>query len=581
MAGIEDLGNTFGYIYVVKPDKVTIVSALSNDGDGARDVKLEGVKAQSLALNRSATATFTVGTPTGSGSITSLKIGSREQINIATPIAYTVATTASALAALIVSAVNTFQGTAIDCTAFQAGASLTVVLPQSVGDGYNGTSGDVVKTGNLEIPESEVIGGSNSDELYDTSLGYTFFLDADYDSTGCACVEGSATEGSLTNAIEITDYIVPKSLTSALDKQSVSISLGTVSFNRKSLDTLLIIDTESSAATDDLNTISTIGFAESDKITIRGADSGRVLTVKDGVGNIELQGGDFSSGATEIALEVQLIGSTWYEISRSTQTIATVSEFRAAGYGMFGVEDRGTQAVVGTGSITWDSSVNGKFQDITGSATLTAGVNYLASGTPKDGDEFWIRYDALVTVGAFGITIFGVPLTAEQALNGGLVIYSRYLGSTAAWQSYLFPNMDAARTNTFESATEFYKNNSVTVPKVEATLKTDLEVLPISWDTNRIGDHKIVFPYPCSIVQIEIYTDDLIEASDDADVNFKNNAGASMGTKTIPGGTTIGNGFSITPSANNIFTAGQVLTATTTKSSAGGNSKVSLTIIKS
>ena len=242
MAGIEDLGNTFGYIYVVKPDKATIVSALLNDGDGARDVKLEGVKAQSLALNRSATATFTVGTPTGSGSITSLKIGSREQINIATPIAYTVATTASALSALIVSAVNTFQGTAIDCTAFQVGASLTVVLPQSVGDGYNGTSGDVVKTGNLEVPESEVIGGSNSDELYDTSLGYTFFLDADYDSTGCACVEGSATERSLTNAIEITDYIVPKSLTSALDKQSVSISSGTVSFNRKSLDTLLIIE---------------------------------------------------------------------------------------------------------------------------------------------------------------------------------------------------------------------------------------------------------------------------------------------------------------------------------------------------
>ncbi len=127
MAGIDDLGNGFGYIYVVKPDKTTIVSALSNDEDGARDVKLEGVKAQSVALNRAATATFTVSAPTGAGSVTSLKINSREQIDIAVPIPYTGATTAPQLSALIVAAINTFEGIAIDCTAFQSGSNFTVV----------------------------------------------------------------------------------------------------------------------------------------------------------------------------------------------------------------------------------------------------------------------------------------------------------------------------------------------------------------------------------------------------------------------------------------------------------------------
>jgi hypothetical protein len=582
MAGIEDLGTSLGYIYVVEPDKATIVKAIANDPTGARNVKLEGVKAQSVALNRIATATFIVAAPTGSGTIKSITINSREQIDIASPIPYTVATTAIALATLITTAINGFSGVVIDCTADQDGVNVIVKLPQSIGSDYNGSTGIVVDSGNLAIPEATVVDGSNATELYDTSIGYTFFLNANYDASGCGGSATLAVENSLTNAIEITEYIVPRSLTSALDKQEVEITSGAISYDRKSAITTLVVDTQASAGTDDLDTISVVGLSEGDRIIIVGAAVGQVVTVKDGTGNIELQGSvDFVSGVTQVALSLQLIGGTWYETSRSTQTIGSTADYRTAGFGIFGIEDRGTQVVVSSGNVTWDPATDGKYQDITGSSTLGAGVNYLASGTPKDGDEIWIRYDAQVTIGGFGITIYGVPLTAEQALQGGLIIYSRYLGAVDSWQSMLYPNMDSALTNTFQSTTEFYKNESVTVPKVETSLKTELRVLPISWDTNRIGDHKIVLPFPCTVTQIEVYADDLIEATDDADVNFKNNAGLSMGTQTLTAGTTIGSGVSLTPSSNNTFTAGQVLTATTTKSSAGGNAKVSLTILKS
>lgn len=123
-------------------------------------------------------------------------------------------------------------------------------------------------------------------------------------------------------------------------------------------------------------------------------------------------------------------------------------------------------------------------------------------------------------------------------------------------------------------------DENVTVAKVETTLKTDLLVVPISWDANRKGDHKIILPFPCSITQVDVSSDDLIEATDDADANFKDNGGLSMGIVTFTGGDTIGTGYSVTPSANNTFTAGQILTITTTKTTAGGNAKASIKLLK-
>ncbi len=393
-------------------------------------------------------------------------------------------------------------------------------------------------------------------------------------------MEGSATEGSLTNAIEITNYIVPRSLTSALDKQEVNVSSGYISFDRKSLDTLLIVDTESSAASDDLDTISIIGFAEADKITIRGADSGRVTTVKDGTGNIELQGStDFATGDTQTALELQLIGGTWYETGRSTQSVGSMSDYRTAGFGVFSVDTFNT-AIVGTGgTVAFTAGTNSNYQKLTGSAALASNQVYqLSVPGAVNGDKFVMEYDASVIVGAFALSIFGISLTAEQAKNGGLIIESVFM--SGAWYPRIYPNINDSSANTFEADTEFYKDESVTVDKVETTLKTDLMIVPISWDANRLGDHKIVMPFPCTVLQIDTYLDDTIEATDDADFDIKDNAGLSMGNETFVGGAVIGAGKSITPSVNNVFSLGHIMTITTTKTTAGGNAKASIIIQK-
>jgi hypothetical protein len=141
--------------------------------------------------------------------------------------------------------------------------------------------------------------------------------------------------------------------------------------------------------------------------------------------------------------------------------------------------------------------------------------------------------------------------------------------------------MDSAKANQFVASTEFYKAFSVTIPKVEVSLVTELLIIDVSFDTNRLGDYKVELPYKCTVKEINGWTTDTIIAGDDADLNFKDDVGASMGTESIPASTTIGTGFTtITPSSNNTFLAGEVLTITATKATPGGNVKCSIKIEK-
>ena len=74
------------------------------------------------------------------------------------------------------------------------------------------------------------------------------------------------------------------------------------------------VDTESDAATDDLDTIN--GGTEGDILIIRAADSARTVVAKDATGNLALNG-DFSMDNAEDTLQLLYDGSNWLEVSRS------------------------------------------------------------------------------------------------------------------------------------------------------------------------------------------------------------------------------------------------------------------------
>jgi hypothetical protein len=74
------------------------------------------------------------------------------------------------------------------------------------------------------------------------------------------------------------------------------------------------VDTESAAASDDLDTID--GGVDGSVLTLRAANSSRDVVMKDGTGNMKLNG-DFTLNNVEDTITIRSMAGTWYELSRS------------------------------------------------------------------------------------------------------------------------------------------------------------------------------------------------------------------------------------------------------------------------
>lgn len=580
---ITDLGKGLGYIYVTEPGGTSsdIIKVFNNTKSGVREAKLYGVQGTSTALNRKASATITIDTVTGVGQINSITTATGTNIiDTGSPIAYTGATTTSALASLVAAAINSFIDLAApseDCTAIADANIVYVYASEEAGATLNGTSLIVTDTGNMTNTVTPFANGSDNTELYDKAFGYRFFLNADYDATGCSGL-GTATENSLTNAWEITSYIIPRSLNSANQIANPTISGGVIYVERKSSDILMYVETESFAASDDLDSIRVDGYANGDRITIRGNNSGRVTTVKHGTGNIELQSGaDFVTADYETTLILSLKDSTWYEVSRSNTAVGSMSDYRTAGYGFFGVDEFNTAGIAASGTITFTAGTSDKLQELTGSQTLSGNTTYDLAAGAVNGDSFTLRYDASVDLNGFTLDIFGISLTSDMALNGGLMFFAEY--KEGAWKSWAMINMDRGVTYPYVLPTEMYKDESITISKLETSLQKGFFVTSVSWETNETGIISINIPFDCTVDEAVIAVSGLIEATDDATLVLKNNAGTAMtgGSQTITAGTLVGNNFTLTPTANNTFTAGQVMKFETIKTTKGGRAEVSVT----
>lgn len=80
------------------------------------------------------------------------------------------------------------------------------------------------------------------------------------------------------------------------------------------------LDTEADAASDDLDTITAgSGMADGFLLVLRAENTARVVTLKDGTGNL-LLGGDYALSATDRTITLIYDGTNWREIARSVQT---------------------------------------------------------------------------------------------------------------------------------------------------------------------------------------------------------------------------------------------------------------------
>lgn len=117
--------------------------------------------------------------------------------------------------------------------------------------------------------------------------------------------------------------------------------------------------------------------------------------------------------------------------------------------------------------------------------------------------------------------------------------------------------------------------------------RTEMMTLLVSFEAAggvvpSVGDFKLTMPFAGTVTSIYAYATKAIAGTDNATIVPKNNAGTTMtsGTITFTASDTRGTAYTTTPSANNTFIAGDVLTFTTAKATAGGYAQLSITFTR-
>jgi hypothetical protein len=577
--GVNHLGIGLGLIYATAPDGVSVIQNIANDGSGERYAKSLASVSFSESRNKIATGSVEFTASVGGETVTALNVDGVNQI------ASGVATSATtdATASDVVNAVNAFTpASGPDYTAYLSGSTVVLFADEESGSDVNGVVVTLVSTNpvTIVVTETDMAGGANFSEIYDEFSGYRFFLDANY-GTGTFPGDGVALPGDLTNAIEISDELIPQTFSGALRSESVVISGGELAFTRKSLNTEVIVDTESAAASDDLDSIDAQTFAIGDRLIIKGLVVGQVTTVKDGTGNINLRTGDFVTGERDSVLILQLNRATpssapeWFEVSRSTQMVPLAADFRTNGFA-FGNEGVGAISATTGSTETLTVVTDEVYQIVTGATTLASNFEVALDTTGAlAGDTFIVEYNATITASGNSVIIGGITLTDNQALTGGYTVVGYYDG--AAWQTYLVINLEGSP----EIETAQIQDGAITVEKLEADLKVEDRDVPASFETDEQGDVKIKWFYPGTVTEITAYVTKLVEASDDGQLCVKNDAAVTVDTLDFSGGAVIGTGVTETPTANNTFVAGDVWTFNTLKPTPGGKILISVKVVRS
>ena len=80
------------------------------------------------------------------------------------------------------------------------------------------------------------------------------------------------------------------------------------------------------------------------------------------------------------------------------------------------------------GTKTLTAGVDAAYQRLTGPVTLTSAYTVIANTGVKAGSQFQIEIAGPITLNGNALTVFGVSINANQALNGGVIIFATFDG---------------------------------------------------------------------------------------------------------------------------------------------------------
>jgi len=331
MAGVQDLGNGLGYVYMTEPDGVTITAVAPNNFVGARQFKINGTTSAPVASNKSAYGVIEFTSITGIGDISGVGVNAIDQI--AAPITITGLTT-SQVADLVANSINSFTpSSGYDYFAVSSGSFVYIFAPPSAGAIPNGYAITVATAPGAIATwtTTNFANGANDQGVYDTVFGSRFFLNADYGPLGISG-EQTADATSLANSVEITKYYVTRGQQLGIFVKSVTEQSNTLSGIDRSgfMTKVMITPNVSPSAT--VVKINPDDFVEGDFVILQPSNPGDTITVESApavtvpvAGNIYLTNDVPWTSDRYNVLMLQYkyvigIGSVFTELSRSQAT---------------------------------------------------------------------------------------------------------------------------------------------------------------------------------------------------------------------------------------------------------------------
>lgn len=192
-----------------------------------------------------------------------------------------------------------------------------------------------------------------------------------------------------------------------------------------------------------------------------------------------------------------------------------------------------------------------------------------------------------ITINSSGVTAIGSGVIVNADINASAAISRSKLASGTG--NYVVINDGAgamsqeAQLANSRGGTGIDSSGSTGFPSISsgtwsvASLAVDRD-LDVSFEAGEVGDFKIYMGFAGTLTNIYAYATKVIAGTDNGTIVPKNNAGTTMGTGTITftASDARGTAYTATPSTNNTFVAGDILTFTTAKTTAGGKVHLSL-----
>lgn len=541
-ASINDFGNNQGLLYITQNNGVKFInSGVPNDSSGVDLIKRDALNRAPIGYSTTPYATLEFTSITGNGDLFNLTINGI--VIISGPIAVTIGNEDIAAQDTAADITSFFPSSGPNYIASANGNTVYIYPALPVGDSINGYAANFSTSYSGNTNSTDMDGGQDGNELVSSINGLRYWMDANYGATGCSGA-GTAVEGDISNAIEITNYVIKRGLETGIyeEDHTVDANLKLEDFVRGGA--LQYIKLTNPGATD-LEFIPTEFSALGDILYLYG--DGFAATVKDE--SVATAGNILTSSQSEfiitdntdiLALKFTadaVLGNVWVEMFRSKDGVAAGAVDTAELANLAVTTAKLALLAVDDTILAADSVITSKILNLN---VTTAKIDDLAVTTGK--------------INALAVT------TAKLAL---LAVDSTILDDDAVLTAKIL-------------------DGNVTLAKLEADLQIITFFAPVSFETGFTGQVKVEVPFACDVTKVSIAVTKLIEATDDATVIPKNHAGTAMtdGQVDLTASAPIGNVFTSSPTNNNSLAANENIILETSKVTAGGEGWVTIHAIR-